>query len=411
MTVGIGILNRSGVVLASDTFDPVIGIGAMKFVSINKIFPLSKHHPVGVVLDGSVRYMDVIPWETIIEVYWSYIGDKSFDTLEEYAKSFIDFLPNDNRFYSYSAEVSLINIVMNYCVDKVTGKDNLEENNREAIADKVEKEIKFYSKESFINPFDDNFFKLFLEKHRKDLEEYLKSRIDFDIDLKTQENLILMCAYVTTKSNYMSENINLGSIVISGYGDKEIFPSLYRYKIVGTIDGKLIYRLEESYSIGDDEEDTKKIIPFGEEKDLINTYIKGINPELEKNILMEIEKSFNEFLKEIQNKYNKNHVLQQFIEKEKDEINSISKMVMKGLMNHINDLQQMEFISPLLYMVDFIRKEDMISLAEALVNLTSISVKFTPKKKAEVGPIDIAFITKGDGFQWIKRKEFYKYRI
>lgn len=414
MTVGIEILNRSGVVLAADTFDPVVGVQIQKFVSINKIFPLSKYHPVGIMLDGSVRYMDAIPWETIIEVYRSYIGDKSFDTLKEYAENFIDFIPKDNRFYSSSAEMSHLQEVLRLCLVKISDTAQLIEGNEKAISDEVEKQIISLSKESFLNTFDDNFIKLFLEKHTKDLKEYIKNNKDgrvapviSTIDEKTQENLITMCAYMISKSDYPIEKISNGNVVISGYGDKEIFPSIYIYKIVATIDGKLMYKLTESYNIGDEEDEDEfreKIIPFGK-KDLIDTYMNGISTDLKKKILEEeIRNVFDNFLKEIQNKYNKNDVLKQFIDKEKDKINDIGIMVMEDFKKNIENLQKRMRVDPLLYMIDVIREKDMISLAEALVNLTSISVKFNPKEDAEVGPIDIAFITKGDGFVWIKKK-------
>ncbi|MBD7912780.1 hypothetical protein [Clostridium cibarium] len=412
MTVGIGILNRSGVVLSADTFEPVVGIQSLKFVSISKIFPLSKYNPVGIMLDGSVRFMDTIPWESIIEVYRSQIGDKSFDKLQEYAENFIEFIPNDNRFYSWSAEMGFLKEVLRYCLSKIQDRVQLIEGNEKAISDEIDNQIASLSKKIFSNSFDDNFIKLFLEKHTNDLKEYIKNSTDHiinpvisAIDERTQKNLITMCAYVISKTDYMIRNIYNGSIVISGYGDKEIFPSLYRYNIVCAIDGKLIYELIESYSIGSDDENEllKKIIPFGE-KDLINTYINGINPNLEYKILDEAKKIFDKFLKEIQNKYNNNNALQEFIVKEKDEIDKICMLIIEDLKKNIKDLQQKMLVDPLLSMIDFIRKEDMISLADALVNLTAIGVKFSSYEQAEVGPIDIALITKGDGFVFMTKK-------
>lgn len=51
--------------------------------------------------------------------------------------------------------------------------------------------------------------------------------------------------------------------------------------------------------------------------------------------------------------------------------------------------------------------QDTIDLAEYLVNTTIGYVRFTPGANIVGGPIDIAAITKHEGFKWIRRKHFY----
>jgi hypothetical protein len=46
-------------------------------------------------------------------------------------------------------------------------------------------------------------------------------------------------------------------------------------------------------------------------------------------------------------------------------------------------------------------------MAEALVNLTSFKRKVTSSIESVGGPVDVAVITKGDGFVWIKRKHYF----
>jgi hypothetical protein len=52
-------------------------------------------------------------------------------------------------------------------------------------------------------------------------------------------------------------------------------------------------------------------------------------------------------------------------------------------------------------------KQEMASLAEAIVNLTSVKRKFSAEKETEAGPIDVAIISKSDGFIWVKRKHYF----
>jgi len=47
-------------------------------------------------------------------------------------------------------------------------------------------------------------------------------------------------------------------------------------------------------------------------------------------------------------------------------------------------------------------------MAEALVELTALRRKLGPTLESVGGPVDVAIISKGDGFIWIKRKHYFK---
>ena len=69
MTAEIAIMNKEAIALASDSAVTMIGKADQKiFTSANKLFTLSKYHPVGIMIYGSAIFMDV-PWETIIKVF------------------------------------------------------------------------------------------------------------------------------------------------------------------------------------------------------------------------------------------------------------------------------------------------------------------------------------------------------
>lgn len=55
--------------------------------------------------------------------------------------------------------------------------------------------------------------------------------------------------------------------------------------------------------------------------------------------------------------------------------------------------------------------QDAIDLAEFLVNATIQFVRFTPGAPTVGGPIEIATITKHEGFRWVRRKHFFDSRL
>jgi hypothetical protein len=58
-------------------------------------------------------------------------------------------------------------------------------------------------------------------------------------------------------------------------------------------------------------------------------------------------------------------------------------------------------------MVLLMPKQDLAFVAEAIVNLTSIRRRVANEEETVGGPIDVAIISKGDGFVWVKRKHYF----
>ena len=72
MTAVVAIMNKSGLALAADSAVTVTnGTGGYSSSKIyntaNKLFMLSKYHPVGIMVYSSAEFMQV-PWELIIKL-------------------------------------------------------------------------------------------------------------------------------------------------------------------------------------------------------------------------------------------------------------------------------------------------------------------------------------------------------
>lgn len=52
-------------------------------------------------------------------------------------------------------------------------------------------------------------------------------------------------------------------------------------------------------------------------------------------------------------------------------------------------------------------KDELANLAESLVSLTSLQRRVSREIETVGGAIDVAVISKGDGFVWIKRKHYF----
>ncbi|MBC8476799.1 MAG: hypothetical protein H8D49_00500 [Dehalococcoidia bacterium] len=90
MTAEIVVMNIEAVALAADSAVSFrAGDNEKVSTSANKLFALSKHCPVGIMVYGNATFMD-IPWETIIKVYrTSRLPTGGFSTLDEYGRDLL----------------------------------------------------------------------------------------------------------------------------------------------------------------------------------------------------------------------------------------------------------------------------------------------------------------------------------
>ena len=114
MTAIVGVLNSQGIAIAADSAVTVSGNNVKKVYNrSNKIFTLSKFHPIGISIYNRADYMGM-PLETIIKMYRKQLKDKSFSTVAEYKNDFLAFLKiqlknvsteqKANSFYQFCSE-------------------------------------------------------------------------------------------------------------------------------------------------------------------------------------------------------------------------------------------------------------------------------------------------------------------
>ncbi|MFH1377551.1 MAG: hypothetical protein ABIH86_02225, partial [Planctomycetota bacterium] len=150
------------------------------------------------------------------------------------------------------------------------------------------------------------------------------------------------------------------------------------------------------------------IIPFAQSNE-VTTFIEGIGPSIE------------EFLKSVFNNILADRLpdmLRDEISKElqlddtkKAMIRRIAGDMCKGgcdfAFNKLKELQQHNYIDPIVRATGFLNKAELAAMAETLVNLVSFKKQVSMEDETVGGPIDVAVITKGDGLVWIKRKHYF----
>ena len=416
MTAVLGILNKQAVVIAADSAVTIGDSNNHKiFNRANKVFTLSKYHPVGVMIYNSANFM-ATPWETIIKMYRKQLGEKAFPTLKGYQEDFILFLKEKDFFsneldqkqflfgFAYTTINSIIiDVIKNnrHLIDTVT-----EENKKQILLLIEEKSDSYYNQfinqASFCDDFTDYTFEEF-ESFATPVFEDIITQIFTNNAYILDEPLItklkqLIYIYLKTKEKFT----NFSGIIFTGFGDDEIYPGLIPLNISLAIEKRLRCYVETDGVAAITNENAGAIRPFAQ-TDVIDTILTGIDPILNKIYLENFATLFTKYNELILNNIgDTNPILTEQIKGI-----DVNKLV-EEYANQNSEAKKTKYIIPLMNAVSNLSKEDLAEMAESLIYLTYLKRRITNAEESVGGPVDVAIISKGDGFIWIKRKHYFK---
>ena len=402
MTAIVGVLNKHGAAIAADS---AVTMGNTHKVvnSANKIFTLSKYHPVAVMTYNNASFMGT-PWDIIIKEYRKQLKDQWYPKLKDYVYNFIDFLHARNFFCDEDTQKSYMLYILSDFYDRccrrivstIPGVDasNIPSDliNRELAACLAKN--RFEDKCPDLSTYTlDDFRKIFITE----MTEFARDMGLTDVDLLTE-------SYYHYYTSTFSQSIYTG-LVFVGYGESEIYPSIYPVNVCSGFDKRLKYSIDINKLADISEHGSGAVIvPFAQ-TDVTNTIIRGINPSFLDIIYSVVSKSFEDYSKAITDvlDMNPNTVSISNAVKKIDRNKIINNITQK-----INDEMMSIYSKPLIDTVVSLDKEDMANMAESFISLTSLVRRMQPGEETVGGPVDVAFISKGDGFVWINRKHYFK---
>jgi len=416
MTAEIAIMNKNAVALAADSA-VTIGYGEkLKIYNTNKLFVLSKYHPVGVMIYGNAELLGV-SWETAIKSYREILGSNPFDTVEEYGKNFIDFLETNRTLFPEPEQDGWVHrrIFQGLGIIRKKIDDEVEvviHKNRQIN----EQELKGIIKEAIEKAHAMVLTKDDLPLASKNLSdeinrkygEFIRKIINqvfqkLPITRALKNKLKNLC------QNLLFKDVSLGNqsgLVIAGFGEKDFFPSLISFEIDGIVCDKLKYKIADNQKMSWQERAI--VFPFAQ-SEMVHTFMQGIDPNLQIVLNSYLSKLFNEYYPEqISQAFPTSTTSRQIIKKK---LKNVGDVLVKDLMATIEKHKRERNVDPVLDAVEFLPKEELASMAEALVNLTSFKRRVTLDAETVGGPIDVAVISKGDGFIWVKRKHYFEIDI
>jgi hypothetical protein len=96
VTAEVVVANKLGVALAADSAVSITThLGTKTYNTTNKLFTLSKFHPVGAMFYGNSE-LNSIPWEILVKSFRSKLARDSRPRIEDYFESFLQYLRDDS---------------------------------------------------------------------------------------------------------------------------------------------------------------------------------------------------------------------------------------------------------------------------------------------------------------------------
>lgn len=416
MTAIVGILNRHGIAFAADSAATHSLTEEKKKISnhANKIFELSKYHPIGVAICGGLSFMG-LPWEDVIKLYRIQLEKKSWPHIEDYVKDFMQFvrqtiLPHyqeEQKDHLRLLSEGLRNEVINIAKEKMVedGKDF------EAIRlsdifpllrDKLNEFVSIYRKEEMKcgRDFEGYGYVEFIEYARGIVNETIKELYSDDQCPEGFEDLFSQALYhiLTSKIHVY---FGVTELIFWGYGENDYFPSCHSIKISAAFDGRVRWSDNSDYVVKNSS--PAWIVPYAQ-TDVSNTVVRGVDQILREQFSKEAGLVLDKFKLDIANKLGEVGAPGELI----DAIVGLDMKPYEDLFTgDMNNYIQEKYIDKLMETVSFLMKEDLAEMAESLVKMTCLKRHFTTEEETVGGPVDVAVATRGDGFVWIKRKHYF----
>jgi len=417
MTAEIAILNRNAVALAADSAVTIRNPQGLKiYDTANKLFTLSKFRPVGVMVFGNADLMEV-PWETIIKTYRAELGARSFKRLEDYAADFLNFFQRENTLFPRELQESHASFYLQRHLEAVkeeikAGVDEriktrgaiAESDVAQVVRELVTPILTSIETIEYLPCFSAAEERACLQGYNEIIEKVIADVFqELPIDVGEMKRFCegLLCKRIS--------NDGASGVVIAGFGEDDVFPSLLAYECELIVGNRMRYSQinQAKITVVGDAKSNASIIPFAQ-REMVNRFMEGIDPtykgQIQDYLVQLLVQGYPDvILKAIGNKISEDEGNEL-----KEQLRQLGERLSSDFSSVSGQFRNDNYISPILNTVAVLPKDELAAMAESLVNLTSFKRRVTSAEQDTVGgPIDVAVISKGDGFVWIKRKHYF----
>ena len=132
---------------------------------------------------------------------------------------------------------------------------------------------------------------------------------------------------------------------------------------------------------------------FAQSAAIVHAFMQGVDRKYQAWIEWNLQATIDAIISEIEKKYGP------------QTLNSTE--MIETIVGRMGEYRQKQFTGPIMNILAKLPHTELAAMAETLVSLTSFHQRLTPGVETVGGPIDVAVISRGDGFVWLKRKHYF----
>jgi hypothetical protein len=416
MTTEIAVANRLGIALASDSAVTISGGGRVKiFDTADKLFELSPHHPIAVMINGNMDCLG-IPWEILVKDFREAEGLNERDKTTDWTRDFLSYveghmLISEESIAKYVGQIveneidfiqSEVSVKIRKWIFEESGGNIKKLPVDRMVLEEARDRLKFLLQFPVADSLADSRSTV-VEIYTAKIEERLVERFSpqkLTVDLMDALKALAIEALLRAiPSDYVA------GVVVAGYGCKETFPTVHAVEVAGRVAGKLKFTEIESKSIITSM-DGGQVISFAQ-TDVIQRLLEGADPRFIETTADFIEIAIKKVADAIETALRPRSLSKKKTIKRQEMVQEIVDLIKKEYEEVTAGELKEQFSREFDRMVAMMPKQELIELAEALVSITAVERKATSDEGTVGGLIDVAFITKHEGFVWIKRKHYF----
>ncbi|MHC2535999.1 hypothetical protein [Bradyrhizobium diazoefficiens] len=404
MTAEVCIMNRLAVVLAADSAATVSqwtgeNVETRYFKGSNKIFQLSDHHPVGLMIFDSADIMRV-PWEIVVKTFRSQLGSKSFNTVKEYAAEFFGFLEQASLMFPGSIQEEVFLDAARLAAVLTVNRENYPDTDADRLAENkqiLERRAQELDQLPFPDGLTDELLKEAMAKYIQPLAVHIgefRGTFGRGFPEDLSDLAIIGIAEIFKRPG---SHLSGSGLVFAGFGDHEIFPAYTEFKSCGVVCGKHIAIHTSDFSITHDV--PARLSPFAQTA-MSDTFSLGISEDVYSSVMTTLTAHLADFARKMIADSGGNVA-------SIPDFDSVVAEARREMGADVLDRARREHSMPLRRVLSVLPVDEMAELAETLINLQALKEKVTKNSETVGGPVDVAIITKTEGLVWVKRKHFF----
>lgn len=411
MTAIISVLNKKAVAVAADS---AVTIDDKKiYMHGEKLFALSPNAPVAVAIYGNLNLISV-PWDILVKEYAKHLNQQPpLSSLKDYAMQFFEFLHQRHFYLSPQIQKArlrgdMLIYVKSIITDSIADYANMSPADLERRYEQQISEILNgkYANISIMESLNNLNLADFIADNDALIDNVISS-IHADFHIQANKASLSDLLYRVFCSEIAITNHT--GLVFVGYGEDEIYPSLYNYEIRDIVNGRVAAKEIKGNRVVIDNPDTPTISSFAQ-NDMFHAVVKGISPEVKSCYADAFKETYQNLVSKI------NSLIPNGSPKLDDAIqttlNRYFKQVAQDYQTKADNKAYDSYIKPIVESIGALDKLDLADFAENIIKVTEIRRNIITEQLNTVGgPIDVLVITKGDGLVWMKRKQYIDHNI